>query len=381
MSSSVDLQDDGRDCGCMSTAGVDGPGPFNQEPITLDLASHSLEPEIVFHEEEDEIAVSHADLEAQTPLWRRVPDTFDPWLSDTQPTTMPAVCLSLLVVVPRIAFCLACAAVALPISILFMALATPMPDRIVQVPAVRWLLVLPIRVCCRLGLLAAGFYWIHTDGQPIARAPIVVSNHTSVADVLYIVWALAPAFVAKTEARRIPYIGQAARALGCIFVERKDRESRAKARAAIEARASGKHAGPPLVVFPEGTCTNGLALIAFERGAFLPGAAVSPLAIAVPKGQCKPDELFSIETVTAMLKVSNTMHVTFLPRYAPNEEEQLHADVFAEGVRVAIARCLDVPLSSMTFRHGLHRHRRERMVAAPAAIELMADAPGPQPWR
>jgi hypothetical protein len=83
----------------------------------------------------------------------------------------------------------------------------------------------------------------------------------------------------------------------------------------------------------------------------------------------------------AMLKVSNTMHVTFLPRYAPNEEEQLHADVFEEGVRVAIARSLDVPLSSMTFRHGLHRHRRERMVAAPASIELMADAPGPLPWR
>ena len=175
---------------------------------------------------------------------------------------------------------------------------------------------------------------------------------------------------------------QAARFLGCIFVDRTDPASRAKARSAIQARSSGKAAGPPLVIFPEGTTSNGLSLLAFERGAFVGGHPVSPLAISYPKGQHKPDALFSMETVFAIMRPVNRMHVTFLPRYIPSYAEQQDAALYAEHVRVTIARCLDVPLSPLTYRDGLHRFRRER--AAPdneVARSLLAAAEGPLPWR
>ena len=202
------------ECGCTSAGDA---VQAEESPITLEMASESLEPEIVFYEDDE---VTHADLEAPTaggrreaglpsPLgWRSTPPGWDPWLSDTQRRGTWEVCACLLLVLPRVALCLALAAVALPLSILLMVVATPLPDHVVDRPAVRWLLVLPIRWCCRLALLGAGYWSIKHDGDPVARAPLVVSNHSSVGDVLYLVWRLAPSFVAKKEAKRIPYIGQ-----------------------------------------------------------------------------------------------------------------------------------------------------------------------------
>ena len=373
-----------RECGCTSQGDPVG-GQAEESPITLETVSGSLEPEIVFEEE----AVTHADLErggqpvlaSPVGAWRTTPPGWDPWLSDTQQRGRLQVALCLLLVAPRVALCLALAAVALPLSILLMVVAAPLPDEVVNRPAVRWLLVLPIRWCCRLALLGAGYWSIKHDGDPVARAPLVVSNHSSVGDVLYLVWKLAPSFVAKKEAKRIPYIGQAARFLGCIFVDRTDVASRAKARERIQARASGKASGPPLVIFPEGTTSNGLSLLTFERGAFAGGNPVSPVAISYPKGQHKPDSLFSMETIFSILRPVSRMHVTYLPRYSPSDAEQHDAALYAEHVRVTIARCLDVPLSPLTYRDGLHRFRRERAAPDVVASSLLAAAEGPLPWR
>ena len=86
-------------------------------------------------------------------------------------------------------------------------------------------------------------------------------------------------FLAKREVERWPLIGNGARALGTIFVCRKDRQSRADSRREIE-RALVR--GRRVVVFPEGT-TSADGLLPFRTGsieaAVKAGVAVTPVAV------------------------------------------------------------------------------------------------------
>jgi 1-acyl-sn-glycerol-3-phosphate acyltransferase len=374
---------------CTSCAEEQGDGA--RPTITWSDASDSLEPHHLEDEEEEEAAtpatagvgVLEAAGVGPQKEWRRTPQAWDPWLSDSE-AMRPSEVIAALVVAPlRVAFCLAVAAVLIPVSVLILALSALLPERLRCSRGVRRAVVRPIRILCRIALLGAGYWWIHTEGKP--EAPIIVSNHVSVGDVLYMVWALAPAFLAKREALRIPYVGQAARALGCVFVDRSDPESRVKARAAIAERAAGRGGRyePPLLIFPEGTTTNGLSQLIWEKGAFTPGFPVSPVAIAYPKGQLKPDALFSVETLLSLCRPANWMYVTFLPRYIPNVQETASPSVFAAGVRMAVARTLDLPACDVTFRAGLHRHRTEQTAVPPnsEALRLLRAARGPLPWQ
>jgi 1-acyl-sn-glycerol-3-phosphate acyltransferase len=322
------------------------------------------------------------------------PPFFDPWLNDRAPMTWQGIALALLVVPPRVAVCIALAAAALPLSIALFALAAALPVRHRNSARVRAVVVAPIRFLCRLALLGAGFFWITTSGRSPAdartrAANIVVANHSSVADVLWAVWAFAPAFLAKSEALRIPYVGAAARALGCVFVSRGDAASRAAARAAIAAIAAAPPgAAPPLLIFPEGTTTSGLCLIAWERGAFAPGAPVLPVAISYPKGQPKSDALFSIETLRAIARPRNRMHVAFLPPRAPSGGEARAPARFAAAVRSEVAAALGIPLCEQSYRDGIHRKRgegpppREGLTGDKAkAAAALRRAPPPLPFR
>jgi 1-acyl-sn-glycerol-3-phosphate acyltransferase len=322
---------------------------------------------------------------------RAPPPGFDPWANDRGEMSAGEIVAACVLVPPRVAACIALACAALPLSIALLALAAALPPAKRNSAAVRALVCAPIRFLCRLALLGAGFWWIEYEHRAqgahrtASGANIIVANHASVADVLWSVWALAPAFLAKREALRIPYVGAAARALGCVFVARDSADSRAAARAAIAERAgAGASASrdPPLLIFPEGTTTNGLCCISWERGAFTPGRPVLPLAISYPKGQPKPDALFSIETLRAIARPYNRMRIAFLRPHLPDAVEARSPALYAAVVRARVAAALDVPLCAQTYRDGLHRTRREGPPPAgtPAAAALRATPP-PLPWR
>ena len=74
-------------------------------------------------------------------------------------------------------------------------------------------------------------------------------------------------------------MGRVAQALGCIFVDEAARTSQggrsgtvtaleARSRARLDASNRHKWKHPPLLVFPEGTTTNGKYLLRFRSGAF-----------------------------------------------------------------------------------------------------------------
>jgi 1-acyl-sn-glycerol-3-phosphate acyltransferase len=94
---------------------------------------------------------------------------------------------------------------------------------------------------------------------------LVVSNHLSWLDILVLQSLMPGCFVAKTEVRRWPVVGYLAQACATIFV---DRSSPRSARAMVDACAAAIAQGYAVVVFPEGTSSNGQALGDFHANIF-----------------------------------------------------------------------------------------------------------------
>ena len=100
---------------------------------------------------------------------------------------------------------------------------------------------------------------------PADFAGLVVSNHLSWMDILVLQAILPGTFVAKTEVRSWPVVGSLAQACGTIFVNRSSPRS---ARAMVDHTVSAIAQGQAVIVFPEGTSTNGDDLAPFHANIF-----------------------------------------------------------------------------------------------------------------
>ena len=121
------------------------------------------------------------------------------------------------------------------------------------------------------GVLAAAHYRnlcallrirIHVVGSPVRdRAVLFVSNHVSWADIL-VIGSLAPvAFVSKSEVADWPLVGPTARLQHTVFVERARRHQTGDAIAEMVKRLD---AGIPVVLFAEGTSSDGNRVLPFR---------------------------------------------------------------------------------------------------------------------
>lgn len=100
---------------------------------------------------------------------------------------------------------------------------------------------------------------------PVGFAGLVVCNHLSWLDILVLQTLMPGSFVAKKEVRSWPLVGYLAAACSTIFV---DRGSRHSARHMVERTAEAIRQGSAVVVFPEGTSTDGSSLGAFHANIF-----------------------------------------------------------------------------------------------------------------
>jgi 1-acyl-sn-glycerol-3-phosphate acyltransferase len=100
------------------------------------------------------------------------------------------------------------------------------------------------------------------EGQPPTRG-LIVANHLSYIDILVISAVMPCFFVAKMEIGGWPFFGRAARSGGTIFV---DRSSLASANSVAEQMTERlKLSIPiPLLLFPEGTSTDGSEVLRFH---------------------------------------------------------------------------------------------------------------------
>jgi len=96
---------------------------------------------------------------------------------------------------------------------------------------------------------------------PIPKSGLLVANHLSYLDIMVIA-AITPAvFVSKSEVRNWPVIGWLTALAGTIFIVRERRTHVGAVNQAIESAMAD---GVLVVVFPEGTSTNGSEVLPFR---------------------------------------------------------------------------------------------------------------------
>ncbi|HUR42918.1 MAG TPA: lysophospholipid acyltransferase family protein [Aestuariivirga sp.] len=119
-------------------------------------------------------------------------------------------------------------------------------------------------------------------GRPPKQGPILIaSNHASWLDIP-VLSAVAPlSFIAKREVNGWPFFGSLARLQRTVFVHRDRRHATGNSRDEMQERLK---AGDTLVLFPEGTSSDGSRVLPFKSAFFgaaeYPGVLVQPVTIA-----------------------------------------------------------------------------------------------------
>ncbi len=116
---------------------------------------------------------------------------------------------------------------------------------------------------CRMSLAFIGLHLTLYDRSKGSLGPIV-SNHASWLDIFVLNAVHRVYFVSKSEVARWPFIGWLARATGTVFIDR-DRKTAMRQRDLIAERLG---AGHQLVLFAEGTSTDGRRVLPFKSSLF-----------------------------------------------------------------------------------------------------------------
>lgn len=161
----------------------------------------------------------------------------------------------------------------------------------------KWSATLPAvyhRWCCRI----LGFR-VRRIGSPTSERPaLFASNHISYTDISVLGSQIVGSFVAKAEVAGWPLFGLLAKMQRSVFVDRQVRSTLSQ-REAIGARLA---AGDALILFPEGTSSDGSHVLPFKSALFgavdradAASVVVQPVSIAytrldgIPLGRlCRP---------------------------------------------------------------------------------------------
>jgi 1-acyl-sn-glycerol-3-phosphate acyltransferase len=170
---------------------------------------------------------------------------------------------------------------------------------------------------------------VMAEGNP-PRHGLVVSNHLSYLDVLAYASTMPCAFVAKREVREWPVFGAFATMAGTIYV---DRERRSANDGAVRLIEEALAAGVPVVLFPEGTSSDGGHVLPFHSSFFEPairaGVSVTAAAIGYASSTAEEaalayhgDDLFGTHLVRTLGQRSLKARVAFAPAkcYADRKE-------------------------------------------------------------
>ena len=131
---------------------------------------------------------------------------------------------------------------------------------------------------------------IQEKGTPSSIRPlIVIANHASWLDIIVIESILPAVFVTKREVAGWPVFGRLAKLKPSIFV---DRNRRLQILETINSIAAALAAGKAVAIFPEGTSTDGTAVLPFRSALFgavhetlrsterLPAIFIQPVSVA-----------------------------------------------------------------------------------------------------
>ncbi|XP_044475848.1 lysophospholipid acyltransferase LPEAT1-like isoform X2 [Mangifera indica] len=188
----------------------------------------------------------------------------------------------------------------------------------------RNVIVLSGRFLSRVLLFVLGFYWIKETYRIADAQEKPSSTQRSVA--------------------KLPLIGLISKCLGCVYVQRESKSSDFKGvSGVVTERVQEAHkdkSAPMMMLFPEGTTTNGDFLLPFKTGAFLARVPVLPVILRYPyqRFSLAWDSISGVRHVLFLLcQFVNHIEVTRLPVYYPSHQEKDDSKFYAENVRRLMA--------------------------------------------
>ena len=189
---------------------------------------------------------------------------------------------------------------------------------------------------------------ISGDLLPQEAAPVlVVAPHTSIFDFWVVCW-LGSAAMVREENRHTLFLGTIFMFQQMVFVRRNSKTSRREALSTFSRRTESKDWGR-LVIFPEGTTSNGSSLLPFKQGEFLPGVhLIHPVLLRYPdRVDCTTWTLgnggimgSAMVFVRAMATLYNRAEVEVMPAVRPAGDPLR----FGEIVRWAMGEKMGLPL-------------------------------------
>ncbi|XP_035772186.1 lysophospholipid acyltransferase LPCAT4-like [Neolamprologus brichardi] len=219
----------------------------------------------------------------------------------------------------------------------------------------------------RAVFFCVGFHWVKVKGRKadVKEAPIlVVAPHSSFLDMVIMFPAGVPSVVSRSENINLPVIGALLECNQSVLVSRRDPESRKEAISELKKRVTSEGSWPQILMFPEGTTTNGRCLLRFKTGE-LNLHTETKKTHAVRKCVTQTDAKqfnasFSLtlpqDTIRWTYKGSNWFQVLFhtlsqpytkitiefLPVYTPSEEEKKNSRLFAGNVQKVMDDTVDL---------------------------------------
>ena len=247
----------------------------------------------------------------------------------------------------------------------------------------RKLMRFPIQIAARVLLFSLGIIWVHTKGTRASRkkAPLMIANHRSFIDPFYLVSQNGCCPVSAASNLKTPGFGDMLKLFQPINVDREAKSNTAVADM-IKSRATSQGVWPQTILFPEGTTTNGKALVYFKVGAFTPGVPVQPVLVTYPNvftdiswvdggspglggGPGLGETLLKLLCCTWL-----SMSVEYLPPYIPSDAEKADAKLYAHNVREVMAQHLQVPVSEESFDDCILMMKAAALHLPPEVAEL-----------
>lgn len=231
----------------------------------------------------------------------------------------------------------------------------------------------------RLFLFAIGFFRIdekHIDfdyteylGENYDkkdRPCTLVCNHSSWVDIIYFLFcSYHPSYVSKDAIKKIPLINTMGQMMNCIYIDRESsKENKNKIIDDIVQRQEEIEDGKVkwhVVIFPEGTTSNGFRMMEFKRGGFVGMKPVKPMYIKYSGHNFHPSyEVlpFFVHVFLLCSQLWANIEVRFLPIFVPNDhlfkvKKNLASTkemIFAESVREIIEESSGIKRSDESLK-------------------------------
>ncbi|XP_055330589.1 lysophosphatidylcholine acyltransferase-like [Paramacrobiotus metropolitanus] len=222
-----------------------------------------------------------------------------------------------------------------------------------------------ILACARLLFFACAIQRIEYVGetkfQESAVAPVLIcAPHVSYLDA-FISGVMSIMPVMKAQAAKAPFFGPFLTALQPIYVDREIRESRTNTKDTLIKRCSDeKGVWPPVLIFPEGTTSNGQCLFKFKLGAFYPGQPIQMTSIEYRSCMSTWNPLIMawdpavpvwVSILYLFLQPHITARIHIQPVYHPSPEEREDPQLFAHNVQKQMSEYLDIPATDFTYEN------------------------------